>query len=490
MAALRAVARMMSAALAAAEPGAAVERCLEWAGPAALLVRGGGGAAGSGVRVALDGVEEAVVVGAGKAAVPMAAALLRLLDARPHEAPRLAIRGALVTKYGHAGGGGGEGLARRGIRVFEAAHPVPDGAGVEAAAALLEEVHAASATPARTIVFVVLSGGASALTPSPPPGATLADLAALNAALLACGAPIDDMNAVRKHCSSLTGGRLAAAAGATRVITLALSDVNGDRLDVIGSGPTVPDPSTFADAVAVIERYGLAPALPPALATHLAAGVAGRVADTPKAPRAGDVAVVVAGNRVALDAAAAAAESAGYHPVVLTSRLEGEAGEVAKLLAGIAVDAAPTAVPPSLDSAAPFRRPAVLLAGGEPTVTLPPGAGMGGRNQHLVLATALAVRRLAPPGSVPAITVAAMGTDGTDGPTDAAGAAIAAGDPALATPAATLAARRCDAYTFLARAGAADTPTTHGSVTITPGGHIMTGPTGTNVMDVVAIVVE
>ncbi|MFN3595664.1 MAG: glycerate kinase [Rubricoccaceae bacterium] len=333
------------------------------------------------------------------------------------------------------------------------AHPVPDARSVAAGQAALALARRAAAE--RTPLLVLLSGGASALMELPAGTLTLADLEATTRALLASGAPIAEVNAVRKHLSALKGGRLARAAAPARVVTLALSDVVGDDLATIGSGPTVPDPTTFADALAVLERYRLCLALPPAVRAHLEAGARGLADESPEAlPHA--CASLLGSNADALAAAAAEARRLGYVPVVRSRTLTGEARAVGRRLAQEA-------------TAAPDAR-ACLLWGGETTVTLR-GGGRGGRNQEAALAAALALE-----AGAGTATLLVAGTDGVDGPTEAAGAVVSEGTaPALRAcgldPDGAL--ERNDSHTLFAEAEARGLP----PLLLRP------GPTGTNVMD-------
>ncbi len=387
------------------------------------------------------------VVGAGKASAQMALGVERLLGKR-------VAGGAVVVKYGH-------GAPLKRVKLFEAGHPVPDEAGVAGAAAV-----AAVADEAREgdLVLALISGGASALMVSPAEGLALTDKQECTRLLLACGATIHEMNAVRKHLSALKGGQLARRAAPSRVWALLLSDVIGDNLDVIGSGPCAPDASTFADAVAVLRRYGIWDQTPEPVRRHLHAGLDGQLKETPKE---GDTLfrtvsnVVVGSNAQAIEAAAAEAKLLGYRPLVLTTTLDGEAREQARMLAAIAREAQM--------SGRPAKAPVCILAGGETTVTLR-GQGRGGRNQEFALAAALALE------GTRGIAVLAAGTDGTDGPTDAAGAVVDGATVARAqkagfAPAAFLADN--DSYPLLQATGEA----------------VMTGPTGTNVMDIYAALV-
>ncbi len=475
------------AAIAASDPSASVFNSFQWAADGSLDI--------AGVRLAPGSFDEVVLVAAGKAAGAMAdAALDALLVAA--SGPR--IRGVVVTKHGHA-------LPRSRADAqagtvdlvgVEAGHPTPDAAGLSAAERVL--ALARSCGP-RSLFLVLLSGGGSALLPLPAHGLTLADLQATNDALLACGAPIDDVNCVRKHISRLSGGRLAAAAadaGAVRIVTLALSDVIGDRADVIASGPTVPDPTTFADALDVLARYNIARSLPPAVIAHLAAGAGSaaepageREEETPKLPIPTAHFSLVGGNASALEAVADVLSAASFTPYVLTSSLQGEAKEAGKAIAAL--------VHGSLQAKLgrePFRLPAALLFGGETTVSLgPQPPGKGGRNMELALSAAVALKALMPPpqeGAARPVTwaVMAFGTDGTDGPTDAAGAIVnprtVEAGLRLGMDARDFLARH-DAYSFFAGLGAGEMGDGDGG----PGGLLITGPTGTNVGDVTIVVV-
>ncbi len=329
-----------------------------------------------------------VVVGAGKASAAMA----RAVEDR-WTGP---IEGLVVTRYGYR-------VPCRRIEIVEAAHPVPDAEGRAAARRILDLVRGCGEGD---LVLCLISGGGSALLALPAEGLTLADKQAVNRALLASGATISEMNAVRKHLSAVKGGRLAAAAWPARLVTLAISDVPGDDPAVIASGPTVPDPTTFADARAVLAKYGIEP--PAAVAAHLAAAAD----ETPKPgdPRlAGATFTLVATPRQSLEAAAAVAEKAGYRPLILGDAIEGEARTVARDQAGIARAVAREGRP-----AAP---PAALLSGGEVTVTLR-GGGRGGPNTEYALALAIAL------DGHPGIRAIAGDTDGIDGGGDNAGAVV------------------------------------------------------------------
>jgi glycerate-2-kinase len=382
-----------------------------------------------------------IVVGGGKSAALMAAALE---DAWPD----VALEGTVVTRYGHA-------VPTRRVEVIEASHPVPDAASERGARRLLERV--AGLGP-DDLVIALMSGGASALLAAPAFGLTLADKQDVNRALLACGANIAEMNTVRKHLSAIKGGRLAAAAAPARVVTLAISDVPGDDPAVIGSGPTVPDPTSFADARALIARYGITP--PPAAAARLAR-------DDDETPKPGMLPHatfrLIATPMMALSAVARAARAQGLTPLILGDALEGEAREVGTLLAGIARSVR--------THGQPLAPPAVLLSGGETTVTLGQAvAGRGGRNTEFLLALAIAL------GGTAGIWAVAGDTDGVDGVEEVAGA--------IATPD-TLARARARGLDPRAALAGHDSHSLFGAL----GDQIVTGPTLTNVNDFRAILI-
>jgi hydroxypyruvate reductase len=382
-----------------------------------------------------------IVLGAGKAAAKMARAVE---DHWPRP-----LSGLVVTRYGH-------GVACDRIEVVEAAHPVPDAAGQQAAARILEMAQGLSADD---LVLCLISGGGSALLALPAPGLSLDDKRAVNRALLKSGANIGEMNCVRKHLSAIKGGRLAAAAAPARLVSLLISDVPGDDPAVIASGPTVPDPTTFADALAVLMKYGIEQ--PAAVIAHLRNG-------RDETPKPGDARLarietkIVARPQDALEAAAALAARAGLSPVILGDSIEGEAREVAMVHAGIARQVR--------RHGQPARAPAVLLSGGETTVTVR-GQGRGGRNAEFLLALAVALQGEA------GIHAVAGDTDGIDGTENNAGALL---DPSSLARAAArgIDAKRAlagnDCYGFFAALGDL----------------IVTGPTRTNVNDFRAILIE
>jgi len=382
-----------------------------------------------------------IVVGGGKSAAVMAAALE---DAWPD----VKLEGTVVTRYGHA-------VPTRSIEVIEASHPVPDANSEIGARRLLERVRGLSKDD---LVLALMSGGASALVALPAAGLTLADKQAINRALLACGANITEMNCVRKHLSAIKGGRLAAAAAPARVVTLAISDVPGDDPAVIGSGPTVPDATTYAQAREIIARYGVEP--PPAAAARLAAGGD----ETPKPGSLPHAEFrMIATPMMALQAVADTARGLGLTPLVLGDALEGEAREMGTVMAGIARSVRAFG--------APLAAPAVLLSGGETTVTLGHGpTGHGGRNTEFLLGLAVAL------DGAPGIWGMAGDTDGVDGMDEVAGA--------LLTPD-TLARARAKGLDPRAMLAGHDSHSLFDAV----GDLIRTGPTLTNVNDIRAILI-
>jgi hydroxypyruvate reductase len=389
-----------------------------------------------------------LVLGAGKAGGAMAAAVDTLW---PAAAP---LSGLVVTRYDHVPPGY---RARPGrIEVVEAAHPVPDAAGQAAAQRFVELTRGLTA---HDLVLCLVSGGGSALLSLPAPGLTLADKQAVNKALLASGAAIDEMNCVRKHLSAIKGGRLAAMCRPARLVTLLISDVPGDAPEVIGSGPTVPDASTCADALAILRRYGIE--LPPAARAGLESGAF-------ETPKPGDA--VFAGNQVhliatpqqSLEAAAAAARAAGVAAHILSDEIEGESREVGKVHAALARAVA--------RRGEPFARPCVMLSGGETTVTVRNKGGRGGRATEFLLGCAVALQ------GEPGVHVLAADTDGIDGNEDNAGAIVTPGTLARAAAMGLKAADfldRNDAYNFFKPLGDLVVP----------------GPTFTNVNDFRALYV-
>ncbi len=380
------VAEIMAAALNAVDPAQAVQRALRRDGDAVVV----------GER-RYEQIRRVIVVGAGKAGAPMAYAAVAVLGEQVHG-------GVVVVKEGHFGATHG----RVGpVTLLEGAHPVPDERNPQAAHQLAAMLHSLEADD---LVLVLVSGGGSALLTLPAPGVTLTDLQALTDALLRCGASIGEINTLRKHCTALGGGQLARLAAPAQVAALIVSDVIGSPLDVIASGPTAPDPSTFADAWAIVQRYNLGVTLPSAIITRLRQGMAGEHAETPKADDPLWTRVhnhLIASNVIAAEAAVEAARERGFHAMLLTTFLEGEAREIGRVAAAMARELA-------LRNA-PLARPALLVVGGETTVTVR-GNGRGGRNQEVVLGAVDGIAGLHN------VLVVALATDGGDGPTDAAGA--------------------------------------------------------------------
>ncbi len=332
------------------------------------------------------------VVGTGKAGARMAQAVEDLVDV---------FAGAVVVKYDHL-------VPTRIVKIYEAGHPLPDANGERGTRALVELLREVTE---KDLVLCVVSGGGSALMEWLAEGLTLDDLRALTNELLRCGATINELNTLRKHISRVKGGQLARLAQPARVVSLILSDVLGSPLDVIASGPTAPDSSTYANCLAILEKYALTEKIPASILAHYERGARGEIADTPKAndPLFARVTnVVVADNQIACDAAAAEAAARGYVVEMLSTRMEGEARELGQMLGALAQSELPAATGDT-------RYAKCWLGGGEPTVHLR-GHGKGGRAQELVLAAALEMD-----GAQPVVILSA-GTDGTDGPTDAAGA--------------------------------------------------------------------
>jgi len=389
-----------------------------------------------------------VVIGAGKAGGAMAAAVDALWPRSPP------LSGLVVTRYGHVPPAYRERPGR--IEVVEAAHPVPDEAGRAAATRIAALAQGLSGDD---LVLCLISGGGSALLAMPAPGVTLEDKQAINKALLKSGAAIDEMNCVRKHLSAIKGGRLAARCAPARVVTLLISDVPGDAPEVIASGPTVPDPTTCADALAILARYGIA--LPPAAEQGLRSGAF----ETPKPgdPRfAGHAVHMVATPQQSLEAAAALAREAGIEAHILSDEIEGESREVGKVHAALARAVA--------RRGQPFAKPCVILSGGETTVTVKHKGGRGGRATEFLLGCAIALQ------GEPGVHVLAGDTDGIDGVEDNAGAIVTPDTLARAMAQGMKAQDfldRNDAYGFFAPLGDLVVP----------------GPTFTNVNDFRALLV-
>ncbi len=396
----------------------------------------------------LDSYERIIVTGFGKGTAPMAKALEDILG-------DLLTDGWITVKYGH-------GVPLKKIRVMEAGHPVPDEAGLQATRFILEQLEDCTE---KDLVLCAFSGGGSALSPAPRSPLELSEKQETTRLLLECGATIFELNSMRKHLSVCKGGQLARIANPATVVSLFLSDVVGDPLDVIASGPTVPDPSTFSDCLEIVKHYGLSTKLPVRVLKLLKDGVAGLIEETPKP---GDSIfekvqnLVIGSNRAALVASSLKAGELGYKTLILSSFIQGEAREVAQVLSAIGKEAAA--------SGEPISPPACILAGGETTVSIR-GAGKGGRNQELALAAAISLQ------GWPKVALLSAGTDGSDGPTNAAGA-FADGntrEEALQkgiSPEGHLADN--DSYHFFEALGDL----------------LITGPTRTNVMDMICLLIE
>jgi len=385
-----------------------------------------------------------LVIGGGKATAPMAQAVENILGDRIG-------KGCIVVKYGHTS-------PLKKIRQIEAGHPLPDEAGVKGTEEILRLLEGADE---KTLVICLLSGGGSALLVSPSEGITLNDKIETTRLLLSAGADIEGLNTVRKHLSKVKGGRLSEISYPATLITLMLSDVIGDRLDVIASGPTVPDNSTFKDAMDVIKKYNLVDKLPANVMILLKQGLRGDIKDTPKEGLIKDRTFIIGNLKHALIAAKEKAVSMGYETEIISSELQGEARDVGRWLAGRAKE---------------LRGARCLISGGETTVTVKEN-GEGGRNQELALSFAIEIEGLK------GITMLSAGTDGTDGPTDAAGAIV---DGETVSKAKTLGLdperylNTNDSYNFFKRL---DSLTGERF-------HVITGPTGTNVMDMQIIKVS
>jgi len=399
----------------------------------------------SGESFDLSDVSRIFVVGMGKASSRMAASLERILGERIHA-------GLVVTADGYK-------VPTSRVKVVEAFHPVPDQRGIAAAQRIAK---LADGAREGDLVIILISGGGSALLTLPSSGLVLDDLVATNELLLRSGAKIQEINTVRKHLSQLKGGQLAARAFPAKVVSLIVSDVGGDSLDVIASGPTVGDPTTYTDAARILRHYGLWDRVPQSIRDHVEAGTRGEIPETPKPGDALFARVttnIIGSGSIAAAAALNEAKNLGYHTLLLTTTLQGEAREVGNVFAAIARE--------EMRNSQPLPLPALIVAAGETTVTVS-GFGKGGRNQELALSAALGIEGL--PGAM----IASVGTDGRDGPTDAAGAIIDGGTiPRLRKlgidPEELLAAN--DSNHALASSGDL----------------IITGPTGTNVADLCVV---
>ena len=397
----------------------------------------------------LKDYENIYVVGGGKACAPMAKAMEELLGDRLEN-------GIIVVKYNH-------GLPLKKIETVEASHPIPDQNGERGASDILRLL---SRTGEKDLVICLLSGGGSALLVQPHKEITLQDIQTTSAELLACGATIGEINTVRKHLSSIKGGQLAKAVYPSTLITLILSDVVGDPMDIIASGPTVPDESTFEDAYEIIQKYSLEEKILNSVYRFLRSGKMGKVEETPKKGNQifdNTQNVIVGSNKIALDAAEKKAKDLGYNTIILSSLVEGESRDAAKFFAAIAKEVSRTGTP--------VPKPACIIAGGETTVTIK-GEGKGGRNQEFALSAALEIE------GFKGVVILSAGTDGTDGPTDATGAIVDyntckdARKKFHLRPDEFLS--KNDSYNFFKKTGE----------------HIITGPTMTNVMDIMISLID
>jgi len=395
----------------------------------------------------LETVENIYVIGAGKASALMGAEVEKVLGNNITE-------GHIVVKYGYS-------CKLDYIGVSEAGHPIPDSNGYGATAKILRIAEIAGSND---IIICLLSGGGSSLLPDLPKGCSIEDMIVVNDLLVSCGACISEINAVRKHLSLIKGGQLARVVYPATLINLILSDVPGDQLDAIASGPTVPDPTTFHQALSVLDTYGISRMIPDGILTYLKEGASGM---RPETPKPGDHAfdktfnLLVGSNKTALDAAKSKAFELNINAVIIDTQLQGDTASVAEYL---------------VETALRFKndrneiKPLCLLFGGETTVKVKK-KGKGGRNQHLALISALLLR------DKPGITVLASGTDGNDGPTDVAGAVVDSDTISTARLHGADAVKYLedfDSFHFFKKAG----------------GQIITGPTMTNVMDIIVVIVE
>ena len=430
--------RVIQAALAAVAPESCLRRVVRLGGNILRVQE---------ERFDLSQIERIVVVGMGKASARMAASLEGLLAERISE-------GLVVTAEGYT-------VPTERVEVVEASHPVPDARCVAAAKRILDLVDGADE---KDLVVVLISGGGSALLTLPAPGIELADVIAANEILLRSGAKIEQINTVRKHLPQVKGRQLAQRAFPAQTLALVLSDVPGDPLTAIASGPTVADPTTFRQAERILHWYGVWVEMPKSVRRRLEAGARGELAETPK-PGSGMLqrakTTIVGSGSLAAEAALEEGVRLGYRTLLLSTTLEGEAREVGRILAAVAREV--------VASGRPMEPPALILAAGETTVTVR-GEGRGGRNQELALSAALGIEE------IPRVVIGSFGTDGRAGPTDAAGAAVDGG------PAGRLRARGLAPEDSLAQNDA------YRALTLVED-LIVTGPTGTNVADLCFVMV-
>ena len=426
---------LIQSSLEAADSGKAMEQSIVLRGHRLCV---------STVRYDLSQYRRVVCVGAGKASAHMAQTLERILGGYLEA-------GMVIVKNGY-------GTQTQKVHVVEASHPLPDARGVRATKQILKIVRSLTK---RDLLIVLLSGGASSLLCAPAPGLSLRDKRKTTNMLLRCGAHIQELNTVRKHLSAVKGGQLAQATSA-KTLTLIMSDVLEDDLATIGSGPTVPDPTTFQEAKTILQHYEIWGNLPESIRKHLEQGIRGRIPETWKSKRRHLLhhhSIILANNRTAIDGMAKEAKRLGLRLCILDSPLQGQAKDLGTILGAITKDIR--------EFGNPVRPPACLITGGEPTVTVT-GSGKGGRAQECVLAAAQELAGLSN------VVVAGFGTDGTDGPTDVAGAMVDGKTIQRAKKhgiSIENILERHDSYTFFNQVG----------------GHIITGPTHTNVNDIYLI---
>lgn len=432
--------QIFHAAVAAVQPAQLLEEHIRISEDALVI---------GGESFAKDSIHHIYLIGAGKAAAAMAVATERILGDYISD-------GLVTTKYHHA-------LPSEKIKILEGAHPVPDENCVQA---VVQTVQLLQQATANDLVICLISGGASALWCDVPPGATLMEVQTTFDQLMKSGAAIHEVNTVRKHLSMIKGGQLLKHCGGATVFSFIISDVPGDRLDVIASGPTVADASTFDEAHAILVKYNLLPTLPLSIRQHIENGIEGKITETPKpGDSVFDNAInkIIGNNHIAMLAAAKEAKARGYHVQIAASLITGDAEEEAKNLVAMA-------------NQYKGKKPACIIQGGETTVNVT-GTGKGGRNQHFVLTALDEMHKLQQQNALNEITILSGGTDGTDGPTDAAGAVV--NKETL-----TQVLRRGlsieaylknhDAYHFLKKTDSL----------------LMTGPTQTNVMDIMIAIIK
>lgn len=437
------IVELFQCGLSAVDPYLSIKNALQISGDSVIIKEG----SLDSHSLSLRRFKRVFVLGMGKATALMAKAVEEFLGDKITD-------GLIVVKYGYK-------TKLNKIRIAEAGHPVPDENGFKAAREVVNILREATEDD---LIFFLISGGGSALLPYPANGITLSEKILTTKILLSCGADIREMNAVRKHISEIKGGQLSRLAYPATIVSLVFSDVIGDRLDTIASGPTVPDETSFSDAFNVLEKYNIRDKVPSSVASRIEMGLQGKIPETPKP---GDDVFrttynfIVGSNYIALQAIKEKAKDLGYNAIILSSAIEGEAKEVAKVLCAVAKE--------TVKSGNPVSPPACIICGGETTVTVS-GNGLGGRNQELCLSAAILLE------GENNIVLMSAGTDGTDGPTDAAGAIV---DGTTVVRARKLGLnpqeylKNNDSYNFLNKVGDL----------------YITGPTNTNVMDVQIVLV-